>query len=670
MAAPAPMVIAWIALMQATPDSGLASPVSLDSTEDGTPGMLTESSRTTLESLLNWWGDELPAAALEELRILESEPLDINAVTGEQLESIPGVTPGEAIAFLEYRSRIGRFRSVEQVHGLAGPGEDLLRKARPYLCIPSGRPGVLRFFSRVIRRESSSVTSPGEVGMGSPVSLRSSIVFVPSPAVTAGMVYDKDPGERMREGFLSGFVELRDLPLATRIIVGDYLVEAGQGLVLWSSAALRKGMDVVAGVRRSGEGPRAYHSADESHFFRGFALDTGLPRLLVPFDLTFFLSHRSLAAGVDSSGMVTGLYEEGLFSSEAALRKRDALQEDVLGCRIGLRGSNRFHGGITYVRAVFDRGFAGGQKWDISVPRVAIGGIDGAATVGPATVFGECAVSGQALALNAGIILEWASTVSVAMLYRDYPADFVSPHANGFGDGGNSANQRGVYFGCDVRALPWLSIRGSLDTWRCPWRTFSNPLPATSSEVSIGCEADLPRVARVTLQFRRRDRENTHAALDHFQRDVRETLTRRQDRVRLGAEVPLGRGVFVRARLDLGTAGFPVIGTKERGDLVSQEISCPITAHANATLHLAFFDAQSYGTSVFEYERDLPGVYASPALYGKGRRWYLVIRGSIFKSVHLSFKLAATHCDGETSPVLSSQADDERSLSFQLDIRL
>jgi hypothetical protein len=664
------MVIAWIAMMQATPDTGLPAPFRPDSSDDGIPQMLAETTRATLESLLNWWGEEIPPAALEELRLLESETMDINAVTREQLESIPGVTPGEAIAFLDFRSRIGRFGSVEQLHGIAGRGEDLFRKAGPYLCIRSGRPGVLRFFSRVMRREYSSVAKPEERVMGSPFSLRSSLVLVPAPGVTAGMTYDRDPGEKTREGFLSGFVELRDLPMATRIILGDFVVKAGQGLVLWSSAAPGKGMDVVAGVRRSGEGPRAYHSADEFHFFRGLALATGLTRLLVPFDLTFFLSRRSLAASIDSSGRVVSLYDDGLFTTEAALRRRNALHEDAVGCRLALRGSDRFHGGITFLHTLFDRDFAGGQKWDIKMPRVAIGSVDIAATAGPATLFGECAVSGMIPALNAGMILEWGSTLSVSLLYRNYPADFVSPHANGFGGGGSPANEQGLYFGCDIRALPWLSIRASVDTWKSPWRTYLNPLPVASSELLIGCEADLPHVARVTFQFRKREKEHTIAARDTLDRDVRETLNRRQERVRLGVEVPIGREVHLRARLDFGTVGYPVSGTKERGELVSQEVSWTIARNVTVTLHHAFFDSPSYGASVFEYERDLPGVYANPALYGKGSRWYFVIRGSVLKSVHLSFKVAATHCTGETSSVLPPQVADERSLSFQLDIHL
>ena len=670
MAALAPMVLACLALLQITPERGLASFASPDSGAVSLPELLMEPSRATIETLLDWWGEELPAGALEELRILESVPLNLNTVTREQLESIPGVTPGEAMAFLEFRSRFGRITSVNQLNGVEGVGEDLLRKVRPYVNVPTGRQGILRFFCRGIRRECPSMPEPDDGAMGSPVSARSGFVIVPAPGISAGALYDRDPGEKTQDGFLSGYVEVRDLPFETRLILGDYRVEAGQGLVLWSAAPLRKGMDVVAGVRRSGAGPRPYHSGDEFHFLRGFALDTGLPRLIAPLDLTLFLSRRSLAATVDNSGKVTSFYEEGLFSTETALRKRNALHEDLLGIRLALRESDRFRAGLTYVHAVFDRDFTGGQRWDIKDPRIGISGIDMMGTIGPATLFGECAVSGGSLAFNAGMILEWGRHASVSMMYRGYPADFVSPHAKGFGEGEKTSNERGIYFGWHVPALSWLRIRGFVDTWKSPWRTFFNPLPVSSTELVIGCDVDGPRGTKIMLQFRRKDREQTIAALDPFQREVRETVTCRQDRLRLVANIPVGPGVRACTRMEFGSVNDPLSGTKERGELVSQEISWSISADVTATLHLALFDADSYDARVFESERDLPGTYSSMALYGKGRRWYLVARGRILRAVQVSLKLAATRCDVGSSAALPAPVADDRTLSFQLDVHL
>ena len=60
-------------------------------------------------------------------------PIDLNAATAEQLDTLPGVGPSTAAAIIEYRRAHGRFDSVddlEQVHGI-GPAK--LETIRPHV---------------------------------------------------------------------------------------------------------------------------------------------------------------------------------------------------------------------------------------------------------------------------------------------------------------------------------------------------------------------------------------------------------------------------------------------------------------------------------------------------------------------------------------------------------
>jgi competence protein ComEA len=50
-------------------------------------------------------------------------PLDLNLATAEQLDALPGVGPVTAERILEWRSRNGRFTSVEQLREVEGIGE-------------------------------------------------------------------------------------------------------------------------------------------------------------------------------------------------------------------------------------------------------------------------------------------------------------------------------------------------------------------------------------------------------------------------------------------------------------------------------------------------------------------------------------------------------------------
>lgn len=57
-------------------------------------------------------------------------PLDLNAATVEQLDALPGVGPVTAQRILEWRTRNGRFATVEQLREIEGIGERRLGQLR------------------------------------------------------------------------------------------------------------------------------------------------------------------------------------------------------------------------------------------------------------------------------------------------------------------------------------------------------------------------------------------------------------------------------------------------------------------------------------------------------------------------------------------------------------
>ena len=57
-------------------------------------------------------------------------PLDLNAATVEQLDALPGVGPVTAQRILEWRTRNGRFATVDQLREVEGIGERRLGQLR------------------------------------------------------------------------------------------------------------------------------------------------------------------------------------------------------------------------------------------------------------------------------------------------------------------------------------------------------------------------------------------------------------------------------------------------------------------------------------------------------------------------------------------------------------
>jgi competence protein ComEA len=74
------------------------------------------------------------------------DPVTLNTATVDDLRRLPGVGPKRAEAILALRSRLGRFRAVDDLLKVKGIGRATLRRLRPMVRLdaPGGGPSLLR----------------------------------------------------------------------------------------------------------------------------------------------------------------------------------------------------------------------------------------------------------------------------------------------------------------------------------------------------------------------------------------------------------------------------------------------------------------------------------------------------------------------------------------------
>jgi competence ComEA-like helix-hairpin-helix protein len=61
--------------------------------------------------------------------------VDLNTANEKQLEQLPGVGPTTAKAIVEFRTKSGRFRRIEDLLVIRGISESKLEKIRPYVIV-------------------------------------------------------------------------------------------------------------------------------------------------------------------------------------------------------------------------------------------------------------------------------------------------------------------------------------------------------------------------------------------------------------------------------------------------------------------------------------------------------------------------------------------------------
>src|SRR5690606_23444563 len=95
-----------------------------------------------------------------------------------------------------------------------------------------------------------------------------------------GLTCEEDAGERLLYShpknpfyvdFLSFHLGIFEKKYIRAIVIGDYQMQFGQGLIMGAGFSLGKGAETIASIKKSNVGIRPYTSVSEAGFFRGIA---------------------------------------------------------------------------------------------------------------------------------------------------------------------------------------------------------------------------------------------------------------------------------------------------------------------------------------------------------------------------------------------------------------
>ena len=75
-----------------------------------------------------------PAAAAK-ARATTTEPVNLNAATAAQLQTLPGVGAGTAQRIVDYRQKNGSFKKIEELMNVKGIGEKSFLKLKPLITV-------------------------------------------------------------------------------------------------------------------------------------------------------------------------------------------------------------------------------------------------------------------------------------------------------------------------------------------------------------------------------------------------------------------------------------------------------------------------------------------------------------------------------------------------------
>ncbi|MFO8234575.1 MAG: helix-hairpin-helix domain-containing protein [Bacteroidales bacterium] len=607
---------------------------------------------------------------LEDLYRYAKNPLNINHANEEELNALHVINAFQIKSLKDYIQRNGKLLSVYELQFVVGFNVQLVKRLKPFVTVKSiaenknsgsglslrekFKYGKNRLMMRVQRNiqkpEGYFVDTEGEENApkykGNMYRLYSKYAFTYNDDLALGITMEKDPGEEFFTGsnragfdFYSFHMKFRPEKGIDAVVLGDYNVGFGQGLVLWNGFAFGK-LQSSVDVMKNASGLKKYTSADEHNFFRGIALE----KTFDAFNLTMFYSDKNVDANLlqrndNEDKYFTSLQTTGYHRTTGEIEDKNALNEKVLGSHLLYRASN-FEAGITMSHNWYDgmmvENSDGAGQFDFSGSRNTNAGLNYRFLLGKFHLFGETAMrelDGYAF-LN-GMHCRLSSDISFSLLHRYYDKKYYSSYSSGFSENTSTTNESGIYAGLRIALSPSFKAILHMDTYRFHWIKHTADAPSGGRDFNVDLTYAIDKNNEIAFRFKHKMKQEKNEDL------VLSGLTpRNSGRFRLHYSSDLSE--HLRWSNRMAVSDYHKDNADEFGWLMYQEFryasgTFPLTLY----FRYAFFDTDGYYSRIYTYEHDVLHAFSIPVFYSKGYRIYLNIRYNMDK-MNFYFKLAQT----------------------------
>jgi hypothetical protein len=459
--------------------------------------------------------------------------------------------------------------------------------------------------------------------------------------ISIGVTGDKDPGEQFFKGtqpngfdFYSAHAFFKCGKYLKAIAIGDYQVQIGQGLNLWSGYAFGKTADVM-NIKRTANSIRPYTSVDETRFMRGTAVDFGVG----PLSLLAFGSVKKVDASFvydafnDSLEFVSSISLSGLHRTNSEIEKKDALTERIAGTNLRFRQRN-LQIGLAGVYQGYDKNFnramAPYNQFDFRGKELFALSADYAYVFRNFNFFGESSRSSfnGAWAHVHGMLCALDSRASFSLLYRNYNRGYQTFYNNGFSEGSNTQNESGLYAGVKLRISPVWTVNSYMDIFSFPWMKYQVDAPSLGNEFLIQPSFKPSKQLEIYARFRQQIRQKNAREQDGFVTQVESVVQRN---FRLNMSYAVSEFLTVKSRIEYVTIDR-MSSPHEDGLILTQDILVnPKNLPIDLSLRYALFDTDSYDTRIYTYESNALYAFAVPSYYYQGSRLYVLLRYSFLK---------------------------------------
>lgn len=607
-----------------------------------------------IEDILIESGEETDNAEL--LDIVEElirNPIDINSADLIELLKLPEMDNQSAKILLNARNKFGPFFATNELFAIKELDRQLIEKILPFIKVSSFEENQTNaqqtkdfyndFFTRskIIIRSRLTTDLQNRKGFltdkfqGSKLKSYNRILYGYSNNFQVGALTEKDPGEKSFTDFYSYHLQIKNVGLLNNLVLGDYLLEFGQGLAMWSPFGFSKGADAIFPVKKRARYVRPYTSSLEYRFFRGAASTLKLDNI----SITAFYSDKSFDATLDSiSGLITSFGQTGYHRFGSELNRKNSTDVNTFGGVIDFKFIDKFYTGLLYYNSKFTNTIAGQDLYDLNGDNFSYLSAFYDFNFDKINLFGEFSYNGTSVASINGFQFSAARNFIFTSAIRSYPRNYNNLFGFGFSErSGRINNELGIYTGIKWR-LPVGTLNFYFDIFKFPYRTNENSLSSEGNEILLDfVTKPLPKF-ETRLRYKYENKEVTELA------NSNEIIVKRLKQIiRTELLYEIFKNLRLRTRLEYNNFYIKDVGQKENGFLIFQEARYLPVKNLTTYARIIFFQTDSFNSAVYQYENDLLGVMPNLAMYGKGIRWYFILRYKASNFISISAKYSETY---------------------------
>ena len=579
---------------------------------------------------------------------LEQSPLDVRTLTREQLEELPFLSALQIEEIMEYLYRYGSMKSLGELQMIRSLDYTRRQLLTYFLQINDEEPSQGLRWHDVMRYGHHELMASGRIPLyerkgdsdgylGSPYRHWLRYQFSYGDQVKIGLVAAQDAGEpffsdRNSWGydFYSPYLQIRNWGRVESLVIGNYRVSMGMGLVMNNGFSLGK-VSMLQNLGRAANTVRA-HSSRSDGYLQGAAMALRLGRDL---KLTALVSYRGMDATLNMDSTAATILSDGYHRTKTEMKKKHNLH--VLKTGGSLRYQSRgFHLGVNglYVhlnrelnpntRQLYRRHYPQGSHFlNASLDYGYVGH--------RLALNGETAVDGGGhLATIHSLSWRVSDELSLMALQRFYSYSYTSLDAQSYSDGGRVQNESGVYLGLSWQPSPAWRADYYADFAYFPWARYR----VSQSSHSWDHLLQLTHTGRhwtIGGRYRLRMKQQDNAdktALDHLW----------VHRARLSADYTHDGGFGCRTQLD---GGYCAYGEGEWGAMLSESLSYT-SRWLRLNAGVGYLHTDSYDSRVWLYESGPLYTYSMGQYYGEGIRYWLMARAQIGRHLTLTAKVGVT----------------------------